>query len=439
MQQRKLSKKEKKIRKRKSLIRRFFKVIFTILSVYFVALASVGYIAYKYSGESANVPIVDSIFSAVTSKLPEVTNALIVGLDDAETRTDTIILASFNSSTNKFSIISIPRDTLVKIPQDRWKIMTSNFPALASNNSREIKINAINTYGGEKSGIQFLKSQLENMLGININYYFKFNLEGFKYIVDSIGGIEFDVPQKMYYSDPTQNLYINLKPGLQVLDGDKAEQLIRFRSYTSADLQRIQVQQDFIKAFLSTALSTSNIISNPSAYLNTIINYVETDFKISDSIKYLSVLKNFKTENFSSYTLPGTPQYISGASYYVTNDQEIEDFVFEVIQDNSISEENLSKEQSFSKSIQVLNGSYTSGLAAKAQKILKDAGYTVDSIGDYSDYKSKETKIYVKNKGQGLDLKEFFTDAKVIVKPTFLDQSGYDIIIVLGTQEELNQ
>ena len=73
------------------------------------------------------------------------------------------------------------------------------------------------------------------------------NLEAFRETVDLVGGVEFDVPQDMYYQDPTQNLHIDLKAGKQLLDGEKAMELVRFRKgYASQDIQRTKVQQEFL-------------------------------------------------------------------------------------------------------------------------------------------------------------------------------------------------
>lgn len=426
----------RKPRKRKSLLAKFFLIVFSILMIYFVAFGA--YIAYTYLNGNDD----DDYFKVngnpilnLLPSVPERTNVLLLGVDADLTRTDTIMIASFNSVSKKISLVSVPRDTLVKVPEDRWEKMCENIPQLNPNGSREIKINAVHHYGGD-DGIEFLELQLEEMLGIDIDYYARVNCEGFRYIVDSIGGIEYDVPMRMKYSDPTQDLYIDLQPGLQTLDGDKAEQLVRFRKgYVRQDLDRAETQQDFMKVFISTILSKDNIMSNPTAYLNTIIKYVDTNMGVTDAVKYIKYISDIKSENVTGYTLPGASQYIGDGSYYVLDDDLTEEMVYDIFKKPTEEEgkENTNVEKSYDKEIEILNGGYTSGLAAKKQDMLQDLGYNVVNIADHDGTKTEHTKIYVRKDGQGEDLVQYFHDAKVMVDED--KTADYDIVIVLGTEE----
>lgn len=185
-----------------------------------------------------------------------------------------------------------------------------------------VKINSVNVYGGDKYGMQFLKEQTEKILDINIDYYFKINLEGLRNIVDSIGGIYFDVPEHgMKYSDPLQDLYIDIKGGYQLLDGSAAEGLLRFRKdYTRQDLQRVEVSREFIKEFVSQVFKRDTVKNNLNSLTSDCIKYVETDFSINDAPKYIECLKNIKY--FNDETLPGSGQIIDGTYYYVYDASE---------------------------------------------------------------------------------------------------------------------
>jgi LCP family protein required for cell wall assembly len=281
------------------------------------------------------------------------TTVLLAGVDDDETRTDTIMLACLNSVTNDINLISIPRDTLIKLtPEGYLEIQEHSSGKL----SKELKVNAIHSKAGKEFGMEALRNELERQLDIDIDYYAKVNCEAFRYIVDSIGGIEFNVEKRLYYSDPTQNLYIDLKPGLQHLDGDKAEQLVRCRySYARQDLERVEVQQKFLKEFFKKALSTDTIMSNPGVYLNTIINYVTTDMGITDMIKYAKYAKNISVENTQGYTLPGEPETIDGISYYIMDKNETDKMMYDIFKSESSEQDNENKgESSKGKSIQIL-------------------------------------------------------------------------------------
>ena len=131
-------------------------------------------------------------------------------LGQSENLTDTIMLASYDPKTQEAALLSIPRDTFI-----------GNDVNYASTWD---KINAVYQNGAENT----LK-EVRELTGINVQYYLKVDTEALKVLVDEIGGVYFDVPIDMHYTDRRQNLYIDLKAGYQKLDGDKAEQVVRFR------------------------------------------------------------------------------------------------------------------------------------------------------------------------------------------------------------------
>lgn len=431
-------KKNSKKKRKKSLTKRFFRIIFSILTIYFIGVVCFFVYAFVTDKNSENETFVDKVVDKVAPKAPERTLALIACTDEGEGRTDGIMLIDYNSINNQISVVSIPRDTKVSINSDMWEVMVKNEPSIVHDDPSFKKINAIPNYGKER-GIEFLQTYLEELLDVKIDYYAHFNFEGFRYIVDSVGGIEFDVPQKMYYSDPTQDLYINLKPGVQLLDGDKAEQLLRFRSYPQGDLKRVEVQQAFMKEFFKKVISVDSIVSNPKAYITTLTKYIDTNFNITDAVKYIGEIKELNVSNTQTYTLPCTTKTISGVSFVIVDDQEVKEFAYEVFKKPTIKPEDIVYVDSFDKSIQVLNGSYTKGFAGKTKQLLEDNGYIIGNIGDSLDAKSKETKIYVSDIGQGNDLQQFFTNAKIMVNPQKVQDFGYDITIVLGTDEKLKE
>lgn len=431
-------KQKRKKKKRKSPFLKFCQIVFSILFVYFIVLLGIfaySYLTYDPNTIKENPNFIDKIVEATKPTLPEYTNILVACTDEDEGRTDAIMLISYNSISKKINVVSIPRDTRVDIPDYQWEVMVKNFPVIKNDNPSLKKINAIPNYGKEQ-GMKFLEEYLEDLLGININYYVHFNLEGFRYIIDSVGGIEFDVPIKMRWPDP----YIHLDPGLQLLDGEKAEQLLRFRKgYPNQDLGRVETQQKFVKVFIEKVTKLDTILSNPSAYLTTLVKYVDTNITISDVLKYLPEIKAFDSKNIQGFTLPNTIEKINGISFVEVDKSEALEFGYEIFKKPTVKEEDIVYEDSFDKSIIILNGSFTSGLASKTKELLESNGYIIGKIGDYEGDKNSQTIIYVENDGMGSDIKKFFTNAVIKVSPYKKEEYGYDIVIVLGKDETLNQ
>ena len=262
--------------------------------------------------------------------LPQKTNVLIVATDEDGTRTDTIMVASYDKNTNGIKILSIPRDTYITVSDSDYKIMRSEFPEPGS---KSMKINTIYHFAPQKYKLDILKRNVESIINSKINYYIKLDFKSFKYIVDSLGGVDFYVPCDMKYHDPLQNLNIDLKEGMQHLDGNKAEQLVRFRKgYINQDIGRIQVQQQFFKALLNKALSKESILSKPSLYFNLLFkyDYVETDVSFFDVLSYIFEIGDIDINNINSHVLDGISKYINGQSVYVLDDSKNEIILKEI-------------------------------------------------------------------------------------------------------------
>lgn len=235
------------------------------------------------------------------ASLPVKTVFAVYGVDKNEALADVILVASFNKNTKKVSTISIPRDTFVKIPKDRLEELREMGLWAPSEG---MKINAVHSYAG-KYGNEYLTKQIEDLLGITIDYYFEVNLDGFTAIVDEVGGVEIDVPRRMYYRDPTQNLTINLQPGLQLLDGEQAQGFVRFRQLVRGDIDRIENQKIFLKAFCEQVLNKETIKENAVSFAGIALRYVKTDMSLKEIIKYTPALMQISPNNITMETLPG--------------------------------------------------------------------------------------------------------------------------------------
>ncbi len=235
-------------------------------------------------------------------------NVLILGVDKEGLRTDTIIVASYDANNGVVNMLSIPRDTRMYIGSKYQKINSAH---------------AISQSNGKIKGPNGTIDAVTRLTGIPINYYVEFSFEAFRDTIDALDGVYFDVPQSMKYRDPTQGLNINLSKGYQLLDGDKAEQLVRFRQYPEGDIKRVEVQQNFIKAVAEQKLNAQIVTKIPDLY-KVLSKNVKTNFKLSDIVKYANSLLNIDLNNIVMHELPG--EYSGSeyqASYWLPDMKEV--------------------------------------------------------------------------------------------------------------------
>lgn len=226
-------------------------------------------------------------------------NILICGTDDDGGRTDTIMIARLDTTDHTVALMSVPRDTLI------------------SGNYSVPKINSVYGAGGMgNDGMEALKTKLAQMLGFEVDGYVLVKLDVFIELVDLVGGVEFDVPQRMYYSDPTQDLYIDLQPGLQTLNGEQAMGLVRFRKgYATQDIMRTQVQQQFLQALAKKYLSVTTLTKIPEL-ADLFFENVTTDMTVGNMVYFGQELLKCDFDNMFTYTLEGEAVMVNGASCY---------------------------------------------------------------------------------------------------------------------------
>ena len=226
-------------------------------------------------------------------------NILIVGTDDDGGRTDTIMIARLDTNDHTVAIMSIPRDTLIE------SAMTVP------------KINGAYSYAGKgEKGIRNLKSHLATLLGFEVDGYAMVDLDAFVQLVDLVGGVEFEVPMRMQYSDPTQDLYIDLQEGMQTLDGEHAMQLVRFRKgYATQDIQRTQVQQQFLRALAKKCLNVVNL-TKVGEIADIFVENVTTDLSVGNIAYFGQELLKCNFDDMYTYTLEGEAVTMDGLSYY---------------------------------------------------------------------------------------------------------------------------
>ncbi|MEA4988709.1 MAG: M56 family metallopeptidase, partial [Anaerovorax sp.] len=236
----------------------------------------------------------------------EIISVLFMGAREADsgenTPVDSFVLMGYETSTGNLNILSIPRDTVIKDETKDTKL--GNYAAL---HSSEQVIQALN-----------------NILGVNISKYIKIDTAAFRDFIDAIGGISYDVPQDMYYDDPMQGLHIDLKKGLQVLDGNKAEMLVRFRKgYSEGDLTRIDVQKEVLVAIL-TQKSGTDIFKNIGSLYDLVSNNIETNIDKKEIKKYSAIARkhSIQMEDIKEINLPFSVTLEDRISYIRIDEEE---------------------------------------------------------------------------------------------------------------------
>lgn len=228
----------------------------------------------------------------------EALNILLLGTDERgnePSRTDTIILARISKDWEEVNLVSIPRDSKVRIPR-----------------KGTTKINGAHAYGGVNLTIQ----TIEGLMGIPIDYYAKVNFEGFKELVNIVGGVEVTVPHTMSYKD------ITLHKGTRVLSPEELLTFVRFRMDKDGDKGRIKRQQDVAIKMMKEIMHPSNALDLPDI-LKTIMKNVKTDLTIGEMLAFSDVLKNAENTKITQHTLKTTSSKENGIWYENIDEKDL--------------------------------------------------------------------------------------------------------------------
>lgn len=431
------------------------KILIGILIVLLLGIAWFTYRTYKNGwGLSGMLATVVGHDENTKKNLSEI-KVLILGVStDLDSQlTDTIMVASYNPNTQKANLLSIPRDSY-----------TGKNTAKAT---ASLKINAL--YNIEKTPEKTLKA-VNEITGLDIKYYVIVKTEALIQLVDAIGGVEFNVPIDMKYDDPTQDLHIDLKAGTQKLDGEKAEQVLRFRhsnpdkitgqmstypsEYGNDDFGRMRTQRDFISALLKQTLKPGNIFKL-GEILEIAHKNVETNLELSYIKDYIPYAVEFNTDNLQTATLPGTTPDMkdtNNVSIFVINKKlstELIQSMFyvdytEETENNTITNSLNTTSNSISSTttvkddelkIELINGSGNTSKLEEAKTKLEEAGFTVKKTGKTSTI----SKTVITNKKNATD--EQLKNIKQVLNAGSIStnkqaSSQVDVTIVIGEDFE---
>jgi len=363
---------------------------------------------------------------------PARTNVLIVGLDHARLA-DVIIVGSFERDTGEINLLSIPRDTFTQLPQHRIDNMTDNGLWVPGT----LKINALRSLSRD-FGPHFLKEQLSETLGLEIHYYVEMNLAAFRDIVDIIGGVEIEVPRRLHYYDPYQNLLIDIPAGTHQMDGRMAEHFVRYRD-VDGDLGRINAQQRFMTQLFRQALRRESVMNDPVGLTRVALRNVDTNIGL-DLFRYIPYIPNLDPNNIHTYMLPGEGGRINGISYFIPDSKRVPEVINRMFfgitpepdEDALIQVIAHSGSNSRNAQISILNGTRVGGVARDIADRLHADGYNIAHVGVFSGSQENRTRINVREEGLGEDLLAYFADAVISVDPRI----DFDIVIVVGRSEQ---
>ncbi|AGB41826.1 cell envelope-related function transcriptional attenuator common domain protein [Halobacteroides halobius DSM 5150] len=368
-----------------------------------VFIAGIGFVIFNKSFFDATPKQVKEKNERREVNLEDKFNLVVLGSDAKKKglrRSDTIMVASFNLETKQVGLLSIPRDTRVKIPGYKGYH----------------KINAAYSYGG----LDLTIKTIEDYLKIPLDYHLQIDYQGFVALVNTLGGIEINVEKDLHYVDQAAGLNIDIEAGQQKLTGQEALEYVRFRHDALGDIGRIRRQQKFLKAASKQVLSFKTLLKTPEL-ISKFREHVVTDLEFTKLFKLATIVDDFQLEQVVMKMLPGSPEHIEGISYWLPDLQEVKAVVASLIKTKSYF-----KHQQIE--LTILNGNGTSGLAARFADLLSNQGYRIKEIGNADNFKyTRNIIIASSGKREQLSSLVDYLDAKMIK-----DKTNDQVVVIIG-------
>ena len=359
-------------------------------------------------------------------------NILLIGVGgknhDGGTLADTIQMVSVEPAAKRAVMISLPRDLYVQVPDS----------------TQQVKINEVHSIGEDNSaaggGPALLKQKVGEILGLDVHYFVRADFDGFRQVVDSMGGVDITVKEPLY--DPYYPLghgyqILNIQPGKQHMNGDLALKYARSRETTS-DFDRSRRQQEVLIATRNKALSVA-YLTNPtkiSQLIDIVGDHVLTDLTLKEAQRLAEIVRDIEPKSVTSQVIDAEKTGLlydsvgPGGAYILVptaeNYSEIQEFVKQLLGSSAARSE--------AAKVEVRNASGAEGLAAGEQAELKKFGVSVVAVGN-ARQAAQQTVIYDYTNGQKPDtirlLKERYgADVIVQQRPA---KSKADILIVIGS------
>lgn len=273
------------------------RIVLFLLSLTMLSLSVISTLNYE---KPISIEMVDS--SADTED--QFFNILVLGSDsviprhlmDYNGRSDLILTVCINKITGQISIISIPRDSYLKVPAKLLSLYGQNIQTA----QQGMRINAANAIAGP----DLARVLVQKLLGTKVDRIVVLSIAGFKALINKLGKLEIFVPKHLVYHDHKANLHIDIPAGRRYMDGEALIKFLRYRDRDQGDIGRIKRQQIFIRALV-------NKLQEPET-LKLIPELIEvsgqlflTDMKVSEMLGLASILGHTKRTNFNGYIVPG--------------------------------------------------------------------------------------------------------------------------------------
>lgn len=315
-----------------------------IITLFILVLLPISFLAYRTYGaaEKSFTELERGSQSELRKEEVKISedpiSILLIGLENYSTnyqggRTDTLMVATFNPDTQSMKLLSIPRDTYTYI----------------EGKGEYDKITHAYGVGGRDETIK----AVEGLLEIPIDYYVEVNFEGFKNIVDEIGGIDVQVPFDFSeYTDTHPRRMINFTEGPATLKGEEALAYARMRKQDPrGDFGRNDRQKEIILSLIEEVSSPKNIlkIDNIAAHMG---ENVQTNIKLSEPLYFIKKYNGFSTENIETYKLEGEDKYIDSIYYYSPSDESLADVIQKFQQHLEIQQSTVTTNQTHTQTIQ---------------------------------------------------------------------------------------
>ena len=443
-----MSKRNSNKREGKRKSRALRKVLLLLLLLLILLIAFIAYRIKENGGGMQGLLSTLVGHNAETLENLDKIQVLVMGVstDNGGKLTDTIIVGTYDPKTQHVSLLSIPRDTFV-----------GKNEATASAYD---KINALYQKSPEKT-----LEAVNSITGLDLKYYVVIDNQALIKLVDVIGGVEFEVPYVpggMVYDDPSQDLHINLQSGMQLIDGEKAEQLLRYRhgnpdkngkmttypeEYGGNDIGRMKTQRNFIMATIKQTVQAKNIFKIKEI-IDIAYEYIETNVPISVMKDYVPYAVNVNVDEMQSEYLPGVSEQVGPQKLWVykVNKTETEKLIKKLysedetdeventetpVTNNTTTDTNVEKSDASKIKVEILNGSGSDATATKVKKALSNKGYKITKVTTTT----TTAKTTIINKTE-VD-EQFEQDIKNIlgvgnISTSSVSSNNVDITIIIG-------
>ncbi|MSU75945.1 LytR family transcriptional regulator [Patescibacteria group bacterium] len=359
-------------------------------------------------------------------------NILLIGIGgaghDGPNLADTIQLVSISPKDKSVAMVSIPRDLYVQVPDSYQKVKINEVHSIGEDN------------GTEGGGPALLEQKVSDITGQKVQYFIRADFDGFKQVIDSMNGVDINVPEPGLY-DPYYPLgysyqIVNVKPGQQHMAGELALEYARSRETTS-DFDRSKRQQQVLVAARDKALSVQ-YLTNPakiSHLIDILGDHVKTDLSLGEAQRLAEIVRDIPSDKVTSKVVDGMDSGLlydsvgPGGAYILLprsgDYSEIQQFVAQLLSDSGVRQEQ--------PKVEIQNASGQSGLAKSESDLLTGDGFSVTSVTN-APSTAQQTVVYDYSNGQKSKSVEFLAkryNAQVIKQPG--QRTDVDMAIVIGS------